>query len=173
MADEKKEFTLDPIVCNQIDEWVKKYPEGKQRSAAVAALRIVQKHHDGWVSKPLMTAIARYLDIPPVWVYEVATFYDMIERKPVGQYKISICTNLSCHLCGAQKVVSHLKHRLGIGLGETTPDGKITLKGVECLAACANAPMCQVNDEEYHLDLTPQKIDQMLKDMGVEVHCYA
>lgn len=164
-----EDITLDPKVCAQIDHWVKKYPEDKPRSAAVAALRIVQKHYDGWVSKPLMKAIANYLNIPPIWVYEIGTFYDMIERKPVGRYKISICTNLSCRLCGAEKIVDHFKKRLNINLGETTPDHLVTLKGVECLAACANAPMCQINDEDYHLNLTPEKIDDMLREMGVEV----
>ena len=119
--------------------------------------------------QPLMKAISNYLNIPPIWVYEIGTFYDMIERKPVGRYKISICTNLSCRLCGAEKIVDHFKKRLNINLGETTPDHLVTLKGVECLAACANAPMCQINDEDYHLNLTPEKIDDMLREMGVEV----
>ena len=156
-------------VRKEIDHWVAKYPEDQKRSAIVAALRIVQNDGDGWVTKDQMKQIADYLDVPGIMVYEVATFYDMVELSPVGKHKINVCTNLSCELAGCDKIVAHLKHRLGIGLGETTADGQVTLKEVECMAACTQAPMCQLDDEDYHVNLTPEKIDVLLKTLGVEV----
>lgn len=156
-------------VTEQIDHWVQKYPVEQKRSAVVAALRIVQEHRCGWLQKDDLQQIADYLGLPGIMVYEVATFYDMVELSPVGEHKINVCTNWSCELGGCGKIVAHLKKRLGIGLGETTADGKITLKEVECMAACANAPMCQIDDKEYHVDLTPEKIDELLKTLGVEV----
>ncbi len=145
----------------EIDKWVAKYPPERKRSAVMSALRIVQDANGGSLNQPLMDAVAEYLDMEPISVYEVATFYSMYEMKPVGRNKISVCTNISCMLCGSDEVVSHLKKRLGVGLGQTTADGKITLKEVECLGACCGAPMIQVN-KTYHEYLTPEKIDAIL-----------
>ncbi len=145
----------------EIDKWVAKYPANQKQSAVMAALRIVQDQNDGWLSTQLMDAIAAYLEMPPIAVYEVATFYSMYELEPVGRHKISICTNISCMLCGSAEVVAHFEKRLGIKLGETTADGKITLKEVECLGACVGAPMMQVN-KDYIENLTPEAIDQLL-----------
>lgn len=165
-----KQALLSASVQAEIDHWIKKYPEGKQRSAVVAALLAAQKQHGGWVSADVMDAVAEYLDLPPIQVYEVATFYDMIETNPnPAKHKLALCTNLSCQLRDCSSIVEHLKKRLGIGLGETTADGLVSLKEVECLAACTQAPVCQVDNDLYVNDLTPEKIDQLLKGWGVEV----
>lgn len=145
----------------EIDKWVAKFPPERKASAVMSALRIVQDQNGGSLNQPLMDAVAEYLEMEPISVYEVATFYTMYEMKPVGRNKISVCTNISCMLCGSEEVVSHLKKRLGVGLGQTTPDGKVTLKEVECLGACCGAPMIQVN-KTYHEFLTPEKIDAIL-----------
>ena len=108
-----------------------------------------------------MRALAEYLDVPAISIFEVATFYSMFELTPVGKHKINVCTNISCQLCGSQQIVEHLQKRLGIGFGETTLDGKFTLKEVECLGACVGAPMLLL-DRDYHEVLTPEKIDAIL-----------
>ncbi len=164
---EQKKYTLTSETQKELDRWLAKYPSDQRRSAVVIALRLVQVDNGGWVSDLCMQAIAEYLKIPAIYVYEAATFYDMIELSPQGKHKICVCTNLSCQLRGSKKIVSHLKKRLGIGLGETTSDGKITLKEVECMAACVDAPMCQVDDKAYHLNLTEEKVDAILTDLGV------
>ncbi len=145
----------------EIDKWIAKYPADQKQSAVMAALRIVQDQNGGWLNTQLMDAIAAYLEMPPIAVYEVATFYSMYELEPIGRHKISICTNISCMLCGSEEVVAHFEKRLGIKLGETTADGKITLREVECLGACVGAPMMQIGNE-YIENLTPETIDQLL-----------
>jgi NADH-quinone oxidoreductase subunit E len=144
-----------------IDVWVAKYPPHGKRSAVMAALAIVQEANGGSLTRDLMDAVAEYLSMEPISVYEVATFYTMYELEPVGRHKICVCTNVSCMLCGSDEVVDHLGKRLGIGLGETTADGRVTLKEVECLGACGGAPMMQVN-KHFHENLTPEKIDAIL-----------
>jgi len=148
----------------EIDTWVAKYPADQKQSAVMAALRIVQDANGGYLTTDLMDAVADYLEMPKIGVYEVATFYSMYELKPVGRHKICVCTNISCMLCGSDEVVAHLRKRLGIGLGETTPDGRITLKEVECLGACVDAPVAQVG-RVYHEKLTPEKIDAILDQL--------
>lgn len=149
---------------SHIDGWLKKFPADQKQSAVIAALTYVQDENGGWLTNDLMDAVAAYLGMPKIAVYEVATFYSMFELKPVGRHKISVCTNISCMLCGSKEVVKHLESKLGITLGETTPDGKFTLKSVECLAACAGAPMMQIG-RDYHENLTDQKIDEILKTL--------
>lgn len=144
----------------QITREIAKYPPERKSSAVMAALRIAQEEH-GWLSVPLMDYVAEVLGMRPIQVYEVATFYSMYDLKPVGKHKISICTNISCMLCGSETIVKHLEKRLGVKLGETTPDKKFTLKEVECLAACCGAPMFQI-DKTYYENLTPQKVDEIL-----------
>jgi len=147
-----------------IDHWRGKFPETIEgrRSAIIQSLVAVQHQNGGWVSSDLMGAVADYLDVPQVWVYEVATFYSMIETEPVGRHSISICTNISCMLCGADQIVDHVERKLGARIGETTPDGRIFLKREEeCLAACTGAPMMVV-DGHYHEKLTPEKVDEIL-----------
>lgn len=147
-----------------IDRWVAKYPPDKKSSAVIAALGIVQDANGGWLSTDLMDAVAEYLQMRPIAVYEVSTFYSMFELKPVGRNKISVCTNISCALCGSDKVVAHLEKKLGIKMGETTSDGRFTLKEVECLAACGGAPMFMIG-RQYYEDLTPAKIDSILNSL--------
>ncbi|RMD80425.1 MAG: NADH-quinone oxidoreductase subunit NuoE [Gammaproteobacteria bacterium] len=159
----RAEELLSPEIRARIDRWVAKYPPERKQSAVMAALRIVQEEH-GWLSNELMDAVADYLDMPPVSVYEVATFYSMYDLEPVGRHKICVCTNISCMLRGAEDVVRHLEERLGIKMGETTPDGRFTLKEVECLAACGGAPMFQIG-KRYYENLTPEKIDAILDSL--------
>lgn len=149
----------------EIDKWVAKYPADQKQSAVMSALRIVQDANGGWLSKELIEAVAAYLDMTPIAVEEVATFYSMYEHKPVGRYKICICTNISCMLCDSDMVVKHLQDKLGIKFGEVTPDGKFSLKEVECLGACVNAPMMQIGNT-YYENLTPEKLDEILANLG-------
>ncbi|HHQ69081.1 MAG TPA: NADH-quinone oxidoreductase subunit NuoE [Halothiobacillaceae bacterium] len=146
----------------EIDSWLAKYPEDAKQSAVLAALRIVQHQNNGYVTVELMDAIAEYLEMEPISVYEVASFYSMIETKPCGRHHVSICTNISCMLMGSDQIVEHCEKKLGIKIGESTPDGRIYLKKEEeCLAACGGGPMMQV-DHVYYEDLTPEKVDEIL-----------
>lgn len=145
-----------------LDRCVAKYPEGRQRSAVLDALREAQHRNGGYLSDEWMDAVAHYLDLPPIDVYEVATFYSMFETRPVGRNKVSICTNISCMLNGSDEIVEHVEKKLGIRVGETTEDGRVFLKcEEECLAACVGAPMMMVN-HEYHENLTIEKVDQII-----------
>lgn len=144
----------------KIDREIAKYPPDFKSSAVLAALHIAQADQ-GWLSVPTMDFVAEYLGMRPIQVYEVATFYSMYDLKPVGRHKISVCTNISCLLCGSDEIVAHLKRTLGIGFGETTADGRFTLKEVECLAACGGAPMFQIGPI-YYENLTPQRVDEIL-----------
>ena len=164
---EKDQSKLDLISAASkadIDNWIAKYPVDQKQSAVMAALRIVQDQNGGYLTHDLIEAVAEYLDMQPIAVYEVATFYSMYELKPVGRHKICVCTNISCMLCGSDQVVDHLQSKLGIKLGETTADGRFTLKEVECLGACVNAPMLQIGNQ-YHENLTPEKLDQILDSL--------
>lgn len=139
-----------------IDEWVAKYPEERKQSAVLAALREVQHENHGFLTTELMDAVAAYLGLPRIAVYEVASFYSMFETKPVGHHSISVCTNISCMLRGGDDLLAHVEKRLGIKAGQSTPDGRIYLKPEEeCLAACCGAPMMMV-DHVYHENLTPE-----------------
>ena len=161
---EKDRSKLDLITTEsrgEIDKWIAKYPQNQKQSAVMATLRILQDQNGGYLTNDLIEAAAEYLDMPTIAVYEVATFYSMYELKPVGRHKISICTNISCMLCGSDSIVDHLQKRLGIKLGETTADGRFTLKEVECLGACVNAPMLQIG-HQYYENLTPEKLDQII-----------
>ena len=144
----------------EIERELAKYPTDRRQSALMAALRIAQDEH-GWLSGEIIEFVAGVIGVPPVRAFEVATFYSMYDLEPVGRHKIFVCTNISCMLRGSDEIVAHLQTKLGIKLGETTADGKFTLKEAECLAACAGAPMMQV-DRSYHENLTPQRIDEIL-----------
>lgn len=165
MAQQKKTQSKLGLISEasraEIDRWIAKYPPEQKRSAVMAALRIVQDQNKGYLSNDLKDAVAEYLDLPPIAVYEVATFYSMYELEAVGKHKICICTNISCMLRGSDEIVAHLSKRLGIGLGETTNDGRFTLKEVECLGACVEAPMFQIGDQ-YHGNLTSKTVDEIL-----------
>lgn len=151
-------FVISEEVKKEIDLWLVKYPSDQKRSAIVPALLFVQKQNGGWLSEEAMNAVADYLELPRVWAYEVATFYDMYNLKPIGKHKIGICQNVSCFLRGSDKIVACIKERLRSDFNETTPDGLFTLKSVECMAACGGAPMCQIDDHEYYENLTPEKM---------------
>src|SRR5688572_2594423 len=154
--------TLSAHVREEIDHWVAKFPQDRQRSAVIGALHATQHENGGYLTPELMTAVAEYLKLPPIQVYEVATFYSMFETKPVGRHSISVCTNISCMLCGGEEMLAHVEKRLGIKVGESTADGRFFLKREEeCLAACNNAPMMMV-DHVYYENLTPEKIDEIL-----------
>ncbi len=145
----------------QIDRWTTKYPPEQKQAAVMAALNIVQQQNGGWLTIELMDAVAEYLQMPRIAVYEVASFYTLYDLEPVGRHKIYVCTNISCMLCGSDTIVEHLQKKLGIKLGETTSDGRFTLKESECLAACGGAPMFMV-DRTYYENLTPDKVDAIL-----------
>jgi NADH-quinone oxidoreductase subunit E len=154
---------LSAHVRAEIDHWLTKFPVDRKRSAVIAALHAVQ-HEKGHLPQASMDAVAGYLGIPPIQVYEVASFYSMFETKPCGRHHISVCTNISCMLCGGEDILAHLEKRLGIKVGESTADGRFYLKQEEeCLAACNGAPMMMVN-HVYFEHLTPAKVDQILDD---------
>ena len=146
----------------EIDHWLAKYPPDQKQSAVLAALNIVQHENKGFLTTELMDAVANYLDMPKIAVYEVGSFYSMYETKPVGRHNIAVCTNISCMLCGGYEILEYIEKKLGIKVGESTPDGKFYLKQEEeCLAACSFAPLMQVN-HVYHENLTPEKVDDIL-----------
>ncbi len=147
-----------------IDDWLKKFPSDQKQSAVLFALRTVQAEKGGYLSEESMDAVAAYLEMPKIAVYEVASFYEHFNLKPVGRHTIAICTNISCLLRGSEDMVQHLKNRLKIESGQTTPDGRFTLKAVECLAACGAAPVMQI-DEHYYENLSPERIDEILEGL--------
>lgn len=156
---------LSEHVREEIDRWVEKFPPERKRSAVISALHAVQHENNGFLTTDLMDAVAAYLGLAPIHVYEVASFYSMFESKPVGRHHVSVCTNISCMLRGAQEVVDRVENKLGIKTGESTPDGRIYLKREEeCLAACTGAPMMMV-DHVFHENLTSEGIDKILDDL--------
>jgi len=162
VSEEVQDGILSEHTRAEIDRWLDKFPAHGKRSAVLQALIAAQHQNGGWVSVDLMNAVADYMELPRIYVYEVATFYSMIETEPVGRHSVSICTNISCMLRGAEDLVAHVERKLGCRTGETTADGRIFLKcEEECLAACAGAPMMQV-DHVYYTDLTPEKVDEIL-----------
>ena len=163
-AQTDKEQLFSPEIRAEIDRWVAKYPADWKQSACMGALMIVQDDNGGYLTTELMDKVAAYLDMAPIAVYEVATFYSMYELKPVGRHKLCVCTNVSCMINGSDRVVDHLEKKLGIGLGQTTEDGRYTLKEVECLGACGGAPMMQIG-HKYYENLTPELIDTILAEL--------
>lgn len=156
---------LSEHVREKIDGWMAKHPPEHRRSAVISALREVQHENDGYLTTELMEAVAAYMDLPKIWVFEVGTFYSMLQTRPVGRHAVAICTNVSCMLRGGEELVAHVEKKLGIRRGESTSDGRIFLKREEeCLAACCGAPMMQV-DHQYYENLTPEKVDQILDSL--------
>jgi NADH-quinone oxidoreductase subunit E len=154
---------LSPDALAKIDAAIAKYPADQKPSAVMAALTIAQDEK-GWLSTETLDFVARYLDMPPIAVYEVASFYTMYDLKPVGRHKLSLCTNLPCALQGANEAGAYLRAKLGIGYNETTPDGRFTLKEGECFGACGDAPVFLHNNKEMLCAMTPDKLDRMLED---------
>ena len=161
-----EKFMISESVKADIDRWLKKYPPDQKQSAIVIALLLVQKQNDGWLSRAAMDAVAEYLEVPNIVAYEAATFYDMYNLAPIGRHKIGVCTNVPCMLRGSDEIVACLKQRLSVDFGETTKDGLFTLKEVECMGACAGAPMCQINDQEYHEHLTTEKMLAIVESLA-------
>ena len=159
---------VDPMVVlsdktrAHIDHWLAKVPPERKRSAVLQGLHAAQEQNQGWLSDELIAAVAKYLDLPFVWAYEVASFYSMFETEKVGRNNVAICTNISCWLNGADDIVRHCEKKLGIKHGESTPDGRVYLKKEEeCLAGCAGAPMMVINGH-YHERLTLDQVDALL-----------
>jgi NADH-quinone oxidoreductase subunit E len=162
VSDAETTGVLTEETRREIDRWLAKFPPDRRRSAVLAALRAAQHQNHGWLTTGLMDAVAAYLGLPPIQVYEVASFYSMFETRPAGRVHVSVCTNISCMLCGAERIVEAVEKHLGIKTGESTPDGKFYLKREEeCLAACNNAPMMMV-DHVYHENLTPESAVKVL-----------
>lgn len=148
----------------KIDYELTKYPVDQRKAAVMSALRIVQTER-GWLSKESITEVAEYLRIPEIAAMEVATFYNMYDLQPVGKYKITVCTNISCMLRDADGIVDHLQAKLGIGFNEITTDGKFCLKEGECMGCCGGAPLLHINNTQMHEFLTPEKVDAILKEL--------
>ena len=156
---------LSDHIRQEIEQWKTRFPEGRQRSAVIAALHAAQHENEGYLTTELMDAVADYLELPKIQVYEIATFYSMFSTRPVGRNDVAICTNVSCMLRGAEDIVDHVEKKLGIKLGESTEDGPIYLKKEEeCLAACCGAPMMMVN-HKYFEDLTIEQVDEILDEL--------
>ena len=162
---------VDPMIVltdatrAHIDHWAAKFPSDRKRSALIQGLMAAQEQNGSYLTDELMVATAKYLGLPPLYAYEVATFYSMFETKPVGRHNVAVCTNISCWLNGADGIVQHCEKKLGVKLGESTADGRVYLKKEEeCLAACCGAPMMVV-DGHYHEKLTPGKVDEILDEL--------
>jgi NADH-quinone oxidoreductase subunit E len=156
-------MVLSPEALLKIDKAVAKYPSERRQSAVMAALTIAQDEK-GWLSTETMDFVAHYLGMPPIAVYEVASFYTMYDLKPVGRHKLTICTNLPCALQGAAAAAEHLKKRLGVGFNESTADGAFTLKEGECMGACGDAPVVLHNNKEMLSWMTPDKLDRLIDE---------
>ena len=148
----------------EIDFWVSKYPEGRESSAVMQALTIVQKENGGSLNSELINDVAEYLEMPAISVQEVATFYENYNHKPVGKHVLRFCHNISCMLNGSDELISYLEDKLGVKTGEVSKDGLVSVKKVECLGACVGGPMCQIGDQ-YHEHLTKDKLDNILEDL--------
>ncbi len=159
---------VDPMVVlsdatrAHIDHWLTKFPADRKRSAVLQGLFAAQEQNQGFLTDELIAGVAKYLGLPPVWAYEVATFYTMFETREVGRHNVAFCTNISCWLNGAQELVEHAEKKLGCRVGESTADGRVYLKQEEeCVAACCGAPVVVINGH-YHEKLTPEKVDELL-----------
>ena len=160
-----EEVVFSPELITKFNEIVARYPEGRQKSALLPILHLVQAEY-GWVSAPAMDKVADYLNIKPIEVYEVATFYTMYFLKPLGKHVLEVCRTGPCCLVGAEKIMKYIEHKLGVKEGEVTPDGLFSWRGVECLAACGMAPVLQIGPEyKFHENLTEAKIDELIESL--------
>jgi NADH-quinone oxidoreductase subunit E len=157
-------FVLSADACRRIDCEIAKFPPQHRQSAVMAALAIAQDEH-GWLSKDVIEAVADCLGMPPIAVYEVATFYAMYNTEPVGRFKITVCTNLPCALSGANQAAAHLKSKLGIDFNETTADRRFTLKEGECMGACGDAPVLLVNNKRMCSFMSHDKLDALMEEL--------
>ena len=161
-ANSPRTFAFTPENLEYANMLIRRYPQGREQSALLPLLMLAQRQHDNWLPKPAMDYIADMLGMPPVRVYEVATFYTMYNLEPVGRYMIEICTTTPCWLRGSDQIVEACQKRLGVSVGETTQDGMFTLKEAECLGSCVSAPMCQIGDH-YYEDLTPETMIDIIE----------
>jgi NADH-quinone oxidoreductase subunit E len=164
---EKKEIKFSTEVLGLVQKMKSRYPEGKHKSALLPVLHLAQAEFDGWLSTEVMDYVAILLEIKPIEVYEVASFYSMYNLKPVGKCLIEVCRTSSCWLRGANEIVAHIENKLGIKEGETTTDGLFTLKTVECLGSCGTAPMLMCG-AQFHENLTTEKVDNLLSSLKAE-----
>lgn len=155
---------LSPQAIKKIDYELTKYPADQRQAAVMSALRIVQTEL-GWLSKESISEVAQYLGMPEIAAMEVATFYNMYDLAPVGKYKITVCTNISCMLRDSDVIVEHLKDKLGVGFNEVTADGKFCLKEGECMGCCGGAPLLHINNTQMHEFLTTESVDAILQDL--------
>jgi NADH-quinone oxidoreductase subunit E len=155
---------LSAEALKKIDREIAKFPADQKQSAVIAALVIAQDEK-GWLATETMDFVAEYLGMPPIAVYEVASFYNMYNLEPGGRHKVTVCTNLPCALSGGADAAEHLKHRLGVGFNETTADGRITLKQGECMGACGDAPVLLVNNKRMCSKMSHEKLDQLLAEL--------
>ncbi len=162
MSGERAGFEFTGALRAEADRIVAKYPEGRQASAVLPVLDLVQRRNEGWVTTEMVDAVAKYLDMAPIRVYEVATFYTMINLEPVGETVVEVCATTPCWLRGCDGIVRACEETLGIGPGETSADGKFTLREVECLGACVNAPVVRIGDD-YYEDLDPDRARALLE----------
>lgn len=163
--EQPKSFTFSDENMKKIEQFIAKYPKGKQQSAIMPLLDLAQRQHDNWIPEAAMEEIARILDVPRIRVFEVATFYTMYNLQPRGKHHLQFCTTTPCWLRGSAEVVKACEKHLGIKLGETTEDGMFTMTDVECLGACVNAPVVQRNGDEYYEDLTPENVIEVLENI--------
>lgn len=164
---EVQHMMLSEQTCRRIDQEVAKYPAEQKQSAVIAALSIVQREQ-GWISPEAERAVADYLGMPPIAVHEVVTFYNMFNARPVGRFKLNVCTNLPCALGGGTQAAQYLSNKLGVALGETTPDGMFTLQESECLGACGDAPAMLVNDRRLCGFMQPERLDALIDELRAE-----
>ena len=161
------EYKLNKNVLNQIDDWRKKFPSDQPRSAVIKSLRFIQDHY-GWLSDKQLDALAAHLEIPSIQVYEVASFYSMYHRKPVGKYTLGVCDSISCMLCGSHDLIHYIENKLKVKIGETTQDGLFTLEEVECIAACTKAPVIIVNGKDYYENMSIETVNKLLEKLENE-----
>lgn len=166
---ENVEVAFSAETLDKVRLLIKRYPEGQQKSALLPVLHIAQEELGGYLSVDVMDYVATLLDLQSIEVYEVATFYSMFYLEKVGKYVLEICQTGPCAICGGEEIIEYLKKKLDINIGETTPDGMFTLRTVECLGACGNAPVMQINTEFYEF-LTPGKIDKILDNLNNKVN---
>ena len=163
------EIVFSSEKLNKVAEIIKRYPEGKQKSALLPVLHMAQDEFGGWLDTPVMDYVASLLSIEPIEVYEVASFYSMYNLKPVGKYLFEVCQTGPCMLNGSDNIIDYIKQKLNIGIGETTADGMFTLKTVECLGACGYAPMMQLG-KHYREHLTKEKVDDIIEECRSKVN---
>ncbi len=164
MTEHPETFAFTPENLKKAEAAIAKYPDGRQASAVMPLLDLAQRQNEGWLPRVAMDAVAGMLEMPPIRVYEVATFYTMYNLKPVGKHHVQVCTNLPCWLRGSDEIAGGCRKSLGIDFGMTTEDGMFTLSEVECLGACANAPMMQIGDD-YYEDLDAKSTESILDEL--------